>query len=239
MKYKAHPNVILPTAGSRLMFSSHSATEKSLFSCYLDCESILSRVPGKGRRTHEHILALYTYFIVNDQRKIVAYGRGSLKDKPKNFNLAKELIDSILTKYEDLIQKSADIWNVKPELTAEDEIRHRAIRACEFCNSVFSEKNIKIRHHDWIKKVERNSTGEVVSGNYSKTLCNQCKLKISRKRFSLNTFTHNGSAYDYRLLLKGITKAVSNPFIVSKAGEKFILMNISRKGKKDDKKKLP
>ena len=66
-----------------------------------------------------------------------------------------EFINSLLTKYRELMIDEVNTWNDTYELTNADKVAHRAATQCRNCHRPFGTgQAVKTCHHSWDAKVE-------------------------------------------------------------------------------------
>ena len=146
--------------------------------------------------------------------------------------IATEMVDNLFKDYMKLMEQSKTKWNEEPILSEKYIIEHEKATVCMFCEENFNDEKIKVRHHAWDIEVEYekiNGIDIVKKSNYLGASCQGCNLKISLKRATLPVFTHNGSKYDHKFIIKGINaKKYDSPFIIAKDGEKMIQIQVSK-----------
>ena len=79
---------------------------------------------------------------------------------------------------------------------------------------------VKVRHHQWSRKIIYDENKKHLNGNYIGALCSQCNFRISEKQRTLPCFGHNAGKYDIKFVIDGITDEKTD--VISKPGENYI-----------------
>ena len=227
VSFKGTPRIILPNDGKKYKFNAVHALEMAPFVCFYDTESKLVRNSDIANAIHKHQIVSYKYIILDTKNKVRAK-----KIETDTDNLGENMIKNIMNDFQKLRKELEENWISHPVLTKEDEINFQNSTKCMVCDINFNTKKnekdiVKVRHHRWSDNVEYDTDGNVQKGNYIGALCNSCNFMISEKQKTLPCFAHNGSNYDIRYVIDGVTNQSTK--IISKSGEKFISVMITEK----------
>ena len=117
------------------------------------------------------------------------------------------------------------------ELTAEQQLSHRASIICDTCGNEYTLRNPKTRHYCH------------VSGRYLGPVCELCNLQLKNRirnnEFFVPCFFHNNSAYDSYLIIKNLHKKESKITVIPSNTEQFIGFQIDGMRYLDSYKFLP
>ena len=132
--------------------------------------------------------------------------------------------EKMLDKIEEIIERHREKIRekrfLKPILTLKDQIHFNNQTNCMFCQVSFASlghSKFKHRHHNhkvapvYETRLKRDGSRyeNLVKGNYSGAACHRCNWQVTNLRNSVVCLFHNGSAYDYPILMKGMVKAKS------------------------------
>jgi len=211
---------VMPTEGSTLKFKAWCKTQRLPFVIYADFEALLLKITERyGENTqafHSHRPMSYGFIVKTSenvsvelleryeipQTPIVFRGSEACDDVARQFVLA-------VTKVADRICKLLKATNVAIIMSDEDSRLHSLKTGCDLCNSIFNEKNCKVAHHDHL------------SGEFLKTLCNTCNLKLKTQKF-VPCFLHNLSKYDAHFIVTELGYDNNRISVIPNSEENFI-----------------
>jgi len=158
---------------------------------------------------HEQKAMGFTFFVVNKENEMLCFKTFSGE------NAGVVFLDYLFE------QEKTWIFNylhkIKPmrDLTDEEIILFETSEKCYICNRDFSEDDPKVRDHD-------HSDSFFISAAH-----NSCNLRRKRQK-SLKIFMHNGSKYDFHILVKNLAKReLKNLYILPYNMENFRMVKFN------------
>ena len=217
--------VVMPPAGSVINHEIKGATESPLLTVVLDMESKLltprdvtiddfvfdvegelndSTFTKKDNIIHYHEpQSIGICFLDKDHNKLGYH--------PLIVDNVQDIFPNELTS---LIEKYSEIVKSRlcneAYLTEEQEDSFQKCTNCARCNKLFTntKKGAKHRHHCHHTFPIFDAKGKILEGNYLGALCNFCNWKATGKRKQAVCVMHNGTNYDFVMLLKGLTNDI-------------------------------
>ena len=217
--------VVMPIKGSTLRSTPIYDMERGYLNCIVDIETEQRLKTNmsendyvfKGQYdndhcetsdngvTHYHIPVAIGLLFLDQDFKYLGYH--FMQGENVNNDFADELTRLIDVYMDEVKQKQC----LKPLLTNKDEYEFERSTNCGHCNVPFSKypnkhKHRHHSHHIFGEYVD----GELVKGNYKYALCHNCNLAATNKRKRATVIAHNGSFYDYPILMRGLCNKVEN-----------------------------
>ena len=218
--------VKMPEDKNKFIASTHGKnTLKNPFIIYADIECLLKPISTCDNsadnsftiKTSKHVPSGYSILVSH------AY------DKTKNIQSVYSGKDCMDVFCQDLNEKVNTIINIpqKPmdPLTEQEVIDFNNAKECFICNREFTDADKKCRDHDHY------------TGKYRGAAHNSCNLMYKVPK-SIPIVFHNGSKYDFHLIIKHLAKHFNGPFsCLGENTEKYITFSICKFKKTSNDKK--
>ena len=200
-------------------------TLKNPFIIYADIECLLKPISTCDNSADNSFTIKTSKHVPSGYSMLVSYAY----DKTKNTQSVYSGEDCMDVFCQDLNEKVNTIINIpqKPmdPLTEQEVIDFNNAKECFICNREFTDADKKCRDHDHY------------TGKYRGAAHNSCNLMYKVPK-SIPIVFHNGSKYDFHLIIKHLAKHFNGPFsCLGENTEKYITFSICKFKKTSNDKK--
>lgn len=202
--HKALP--ILCKKGTILKFKNFAKTVPVPVMIYADLESIIQN------EDKQHIPCSYGYRIVstielNDVEQFEVYtGKDCIFRFMNKLKAIAQQLDGIF--------KSRNKEFLTHNLTNEEEEQFQCTNICHFCCKLIEKDDVKVRDHCHL------------TGKYRGPAHNKCNINV-REKSNVKVVFHNGSNYDFKLLVKHLYHVTKDIRAIACNEEKFIMFAVN------------